>query len=202
MALGSPLILASSNPGKLLELESLLAPLGVAVEAQSKHGVTSPEETGETFLENALLKARYAARCTGLPAIADDSGICVDALDGAPGIYSARFAGAGATDHDNASKLLKALVDVEEPYRTARYECVIILMRNGWDASPIVAQGTWEGAILREPHGDGGFGYDPIFQVPGQAGSIAEQSASAKNAVSHRAQAMAQLCSRLRALVA
>jgi XTP/dITP diphosphohydrolase len=200
MLVVSPLILASSNEGKLLELRELLAPLGIGVETQGEHGVSSAEETGSTFVENALLKARHAARCTGLPAIADDSGICVDALDGAPGIYSARFAGPGASDQDNLKKLLVSLDNVDEPGRTARYECVIVFMRNASDPSPIIAQGTWEGIVLREPRGDYGFGYDPVFQVPDLVGSVAQQSPAAKNAVSHRAQAMRQLLSRLRDL--
>ena len=156
-------VLASGNAGKLKELTAILAPLGLELIAQSALGIDSPPETGTTFLENALIKARHAARASGLPALADDSGIEVDALDGRPGVRSARFAGEGASDADNLHKLLAELHDVPTEFRQARYHCVIAFVRRHDDSQPIVAHGTWEGRIALEPRGSGGFGYDPIF---------------------------------------
>jgi guanylate kinase len=183
-------ILASGNAGKLNELTAILAPLGLDLVPQSALGVESPPETGSTFLENALIKARHAARLSGLPALADDSGIEVDALDGRPGVRSARFAGEGAGDGDNLHKLLAELHDVPMEFRQARYHCVIAFVRRHDDPQPIIAHGTWEGRIALEPRGSGGFGYDPIFLPADGHGTAAELSPAVKNEVSHRAQAL------------
>lgn len=190
-------VLASANPGKLRELAALLGPLGFELKTQAELGVASPPETGTTFLENALLKARHAARITGLPALADDSGIEVDALGGRPGVHSARYAGESASDLDNLIKLLEELRDVPPEKRTARYQCMIVLVRTADDPQPVVATGTWEGTILSVPRGTGGFGYDPIFLPAGMNRSAAELSAEEKNAVSHRAQALRRLVAQL-----
>jgi guanylate kinase len=191
-------VLASGNAGKLKELTAILAPLGLELIAQNALGIDSPPETGTSFLENALIKARHAARVSGLPALADDSGIEVDALDGRPGVRSARFAGEGASDADNLHKLLAELHDVPAEFRQARYHCVIAFVRRHDDSQPIVAQGRWEGRIALEPRGNGGFGYDPIFlpAPPGlretglPAQTAAELDPKVKNEVSHRAQAL------------
>jgi guanylate kinase len=193
-------VLASGNAGKLNELTAILAPLGLELIAQSALGIDSPPETGTTFVENALIKARHAARASGLPALADDSGIEVDALDGRPGVRSARFAGEGASDADNLHQLLAELHDVPAEFRQARYHCVIAFVRRHDDNQPIIAQGTWEGRIALEPRGKGGFGYDPIFlpSLPNPAGrretdsscTAAELDPSLKNKFSHRAQAL------------
>ena len=184
------IVLASSNPGKVREINQLLAELDMHVVAQGDYGVMDAEETGLTFVENAILKARNAAAHTGQPAIADDSGIEVDALNGAPGIYSARYAGAGASDQDNLQKLLEALRDVPEAGRTARFQCLMVYMRHGEDPTPLICQGTWEGRILHAAQGDAGFGYDPLFFVPDEGCSAAELPAARKNALSHRGQAL------------
>ncbi len=183
-------VLASGNAGKLRELTAILRPLGLELVAQSALGIESPPETGSTFLENALIKARHAARRSGLPALADDSGIEVDALDGRPGVHSARFAGEGASDAANLHKLLAELHDVPMEFRQARYHCVIAFVRRHDDSQPIVAHGTWEGRIGLEPRGAGGFGYDPIFLPADAPGTAAELDPAAKNEVSHRAQAL------------
>jgi guanylate kinase len=183
-------VLASGNAGKLRELRAILAPLGLELVAQSALGIDSPPETGTTFLENALIKARHAARVSGLPALADDSGIEVDALDGRPGVRSARFAGEGASDADNLHKLLAEMHDVPAEFRQARYHCVIAFVRRHDDTQPIVAHGTWQGRIALEPRGSGGFGYDPIFLPSDHQGTAAELDAKVKNEVSHRAQAL------------
>jgi guanylate kinase len=191
-------VLASGNAGKLRELAAILRPLGLTLTAQSALGIDSPPETGATFLENALIKARHAARKSGLPALADDSGIEVDALEGRPGVRSARFAGEGASDADNLQKLLAELHDVPMEFRQARYHCVIAFVRRHDDQHPIVAHGTWEGRIALEPRGSGGFGYDPIFLpacLPEPLGrrealTAAELDPAVKNEVSHRAQAL------------
>ena len=184
------IVLASGNPGKLRELGELLGPLGIGVVPQIAFGLTTPPETGTTFRENALLKARFAARQTGLPALADDSGIEVDALRGRPGVYSARYAGEGASDEDNLHKLLGELDGVPESERGARYRCVVALVRGPDDPDPLIAEGTWEGRIARARRGAGGFGYDPIFVPRDSARTAAELSAVEKNAVSHRGQAL------------
>jgi len=190
-------VLASGNVGKLRELTALLAPLGLALIAQSTLGLESPPETGTTFLENALIKARHAARSAKLPALADDSGIEVDALGGHPGVHSARFAGVGASDQDNLHKMLAELHDVPAEFRQARYHCVIVFLRGPDDVEPIVAHGTWEGHIAIEPRGSGGFGYDPIFLPAGLHRTAAELAPEEKNAVSHRAQALRTLVAML-----
>ena len=192
------IVLASSNPGKVREINQLLAELDMHVVAQGDYGVMDAEETGLTFVENAILKARNAAAHTGQPAIADDSGIEVDALNGAPGIYSARYAGAGASDQDNLQKLLEALRDVPEAERTARFQCLMVYMRHGEDPTPLICQGTWEGRILLEPRGENGFGYDPVFHVPTHNCSSAELEPDVKNALSHRGQALHRLLAALR----
>jgi XTP/dITP diphosphohydrolase len=187
------LVLASSNPGKLRELSQLLAPLGHTLKPQSELGISSVEETGTTFLENALLKARHAAQFGHGPALADDSGIEVDALGGRPGVYSARYAGLEASDAQNLEKLLEELRDVPAAHRQARYQCVIVLLRDAHDREPIIAQGTWEGLIAAAPRGSGGFGYDPVFIPAGSERTAAEMPAAEKNAVSHRGQALQAL---------
>lgn len=189
----TPLVLASANAGKLREFHELLFPLGFDIQPQSQHGVGDVEETGLTFVENALLKAREASRFTGLPALADDSGLEVDALDGAPGIYSARFAGEPKSDERNNAQLLKVLADVPEGRRTGRYWCVLVYLRHAKDPVPIIVQRSWEGEILAHPRGDGGFGYDPLFWLPDQAMSAAELSAQEKNYLSHRGRALRAL---------
>jgi guanylate kinase len=183
-------VLASGNPGKLRELTAILAPLGLELIAQGELGIDSPPETGSTFLDNALIKARHAALRSGLPALADDSGIEVDALDGRPGVRSARFAGEGASDAENLRKLLAELHEVPMEFRQARYRCVIAFVRRHDDPEPVVAHGTWEGRIALEPRGCGGFGYDPIFLPVDAPGTAAELDAAVKNEVSHRAQAL------------
>nr|WP_241546919.1 XTP/dITP diphosphatase [Thiohalobacter thiocyanaticus] len=192
------IVLASGNPGKAREINALLEGLGIEVLAQSEFGVPEAEETGLTFVENAILKARNAAEHTGLPAIADDSGIEVDALNGAPGIYSARYAGPGASDADNCSKLLAALKDTPEHQRGARFQCLLVHMRHAADPTPLICQGTWEGRILQAPQGENGFGYDPVFYVPTHECSAAELAPEEKNAISHRGQALRRLAAGLR----
>jgi len=190
-------VLASSNPGKVREINQMLAGLHLTVLPQSDRGVPEAEETGLSFVENAILKARNAARHTGLPAIADDSGIEVDYLNGAPGIYSARYAGKGASDEQNLRKLLDDLVGVPEAERTARFQCLIVYLRHEFDPTPVICQGTWEGRILLEPRGMSGFGYDPIFFVPTHNRSSAELPPEVKNKLSHRGQALRALVSAL-----
>lgn len=192
------IVLASSNPGKLREIGQMLAGIGLEVVPQSAFGVPDAEETGLSFVENAILKARHAARYAGLPAIADDSGLEVDALHGAPGIYSARYAGRGASDAANLRKLLEELKAVPEEQRTARFQCVMVYLREPLDPTPLVAQGTWEGRILTAPRGTGGFGYDPVFYVPSHGCSAAELPPETKNALSHRGQALRKLLEALR----
>jgi len=192
------IVLASSNPGKVREINQLLAELDLQVRPQSEFNVIDAEETGLTFVENAILKARNAAQHTGLPAIADDSGIEVDALRGAPGIYSARFAGAGASDRDNLDKLLAELEDVPEAQRSARFQCLMVYLRHASDPTPLICQGTWEGRILFEPRGENGFGYDPVFHVPTHNCSSAELEPDVKNTLSHRGQALRLLLAALR----
>lgn len=187
------IVLASGNSGKLKEFNQLLQGCGFEVKAQADFGITSAEETGLTFVENAILKARHACAASGLPALADDSGIEVDALRGEPGIYSARFAGESATDADNNRKLLQLLADVPAEQRSARYQCILVLMQHAADPTPLICQAAWEGQILSEPTGEGGFGYDPLFFVPQYNCSAAQLSKEKKNAISHRGKAMQQL---------
>jgi XTP/dITP diphosphohydrolase len=191
-------VLASSNAGKLREMSALLVPLGLELVNQKTLGIDSAEETGTTFIENALLKARHAARKAELPAISDDSGIEVDALEGRPGVYSARFAGAGASDAENLRKLLTEMHDVPAEFRQARYHCVIVFVRDANDRDPVVAHGTWEGRIGTEPRGSGGFGYDPIFIPAGMHDTAAQLTPGQKNDMSHRAQALRALVTELR----
>jgi XTP/dITP diphosphohydrolase len=191
------IVLASSNPGKVLEINQLLATLDLHVQPQSEFGVIDAEETGLTFVENAILKARNAAQHTGLPAIADDSGIEVDALNGAPGIYSARYAGSNASDQANLEKLLAELDGLPEAKRSARFQCLMVFMEHANDPTPVICQGTWEGRILPAARGDNGFGYDPVFYVPSHDCSSAELPADVKNALSHRGQALRQLVTAL-----
>lgn len=183
-------VLATGNPGKVRELADLLADFGLDVVAQTELGVDSAEETGLTFIENAILKARHAAQITGLPAIADDSGLAVDALGGAPGIYSARYAGVEASDRQNLEKLLVALQDVPQGKRGAQFHCVLVYMRHAEDPTPLVFHGCRAGEIAVESAGAGGFGYDPIFYVPELGCTAAELTRDEKSAVSHRGQAL------------
>ncbi|HZW50936.1 MAG TPA: RdgB/HAM1 family non-canonical purine NTP pyrophosphatase [Rudaea sp.] len=187
------LVLASGNTGKLAELCEILADVDVELVAQSELRITDAEETGSTFVENAILKARHAARASGLPALGDDSGICVDALDGAPGLRSARYAGTHGDSAANIAKLLDALRDVPDARRTAHFHCSIVLLRKPDDPAPLIAEGRWHGSILHAPRGAGGFGYDPIFFDPQFGQSAAELDATTKNRISHRGLALAKL---------
>lgn len=193
------LLLASNNAGKLKEFSALLAPLGISqIVPQGQLGIPEAEEPYGTFIENALAKARHASRLSGLPALADDSGLCVDALGGAPGVLSARYAGEPKSDQRNNEALLAALDGTEN--RQAHYYCVLVLVRSAEDPQPIIADAVWRGHILPTPRGEGGFGYDPLFQAQGYEISVAEMASVEKNRVSHRAQALAQLVNRLQAL--
>jgi XTP/dITP diphosphohydrolase len=196
---GQRVVLASGNAGKLREFSELLGATGLILQRQSEFGITPPPETGATFLENALIKARNAARLSGLPAIADDSGIEVDALGGAPGVYSARFAGVDASDEANLSKLLAALAHVAPGNRGARYRCVVVYVANADDAQPLVGEGAWEGRIIETRRGDGGFGYDPAFVPNGATHTVAEMPVQEKHALSHRGQAMRAFLAQFRA---
>ncbi len=186
-------VLATGNKKKVEELNALLADLDYAVVPQSEFNVESVPETGTTFVENAIIKARHAARVTGLPAIADDSGIEVDALLGRPGVYSARYAGEDASDEDNLEKLLEDMNGVPAVLRSARYWCVLVYMRHADDPTPIICQASWEGSLATEPTGENGFGYDPIFNVPDLNCTAAELDPATKNSLSHRGKALAQL---------
>lgn len=191
------IVLATGNPGKVAELSAMLAPLSLEIVPQTELSVPDADETGLTFIENAIIKARHAAKLTGLPAIADDSGLAVDALGGAPGIYSARYAGQGATDNDNIQKLLQALADVPESQRQAQFHCVLVYLRHAEDPTPLIAHGIWHGEITLHPHGDGGFGYDPVFFVPELTCTSAQLSKTAKAQVSHRGKALQLLLAQL-----
>lgn len=190
------IVLASGNQKKLNELVKILSPMGYNITPQSEHQVPEAEETGLTFIENAIIKARNACEHTGLPAISDDSGIEVDVLNGAPGIYSARFSGDQATDDSNNQLLVKKLQQAEPPY-TARYQCVIVFMRHAQDPTPIICHGTWEGEIQLTPAGSNGFGYDPYFYLVDHECTAAELNDNIKNSISHRAVALKQLMQRL-----
>ena len=192
------LVLASGNQKKLDEMRAILEPLALKVVPQSDFQVPEAEETGMTFVENAILKARNAAAHTGLPAIADDSGLEVDALNGAPGIYSARFSGADASDAKNNALLIDMLGDLPDAPRTARYQAVLVLMRHPDDPTPLICQGTWEGEILLAPRGNGGFGYDPHFLIPELGVTAAEMEPAEKNRISHRGRALKALMDALR----
>ena len=192
------LVLASGNPGKLREMRALLAPLGYEVVAQAELGIEEAEEPHDTFLENALAKARHASRASGLPALADDSGLCVDALGGAPGVHSAYFAGReGGREERDARNNAKLLASLGEN-RTAHYRCVMALVRHADDPEPLIAEGTWEGEVARSPRGANGFGYDPLFLVAERGLTAAEFREEEKNRISHRAQAAARLLAALR----
>ena len=187
------IVLASGNAGKLEELRELFAGSGIALIPQSALGVADAEETGLSFVENAILKARHAARATGLPALADDSGLCVNALDGAPGLTSARYAGRHGDSAANIAKLLEALRAVPDERRGAHFICVLALLRHAKDPAPLIAEGRWHGRILRAPRGERGFGYDPVFFDPQQDCSAAELDPALKNRISHRGRALAAL---------
>ncbi|MEZ5461410.1 RdgB/HAM1 family non-canonical purine NTP pyrophosphatase [Dokdonella sp.] len=187
------LVLASGNAGKLVEMRGILEGMAIELVAQGELGVSDVEETGATFVENAILKARHAARLTGLPALGDDSGICVDALDGAPGLLSARYAGEHGNSGANIDKLLDALRNVPEESRGAHFFCVIVLLRHADDPAPLIAEGRWHGRVLNAARGTAGFGYDPIFLDPQRNASAAELDPAEKNRISHRGQALARL---------
>lgn len=184
------IVLATDNQGKLKEIQETICDLPITLVSQNAFSISSAEETGLSFVENALIKARHAALHTGLPALADDSGLCVDALQGQPGIYSARYAGINANSAANIQKLQMALHDVPDEKRTARFYCAIVLMRHQADPIPLICQAQWEGTIMLEPRGEGGFGYDPIFFVPDMNCTAAELPANIKNQISHRAKAL------------
>ena len=192
------IVLASGNRGKLAEMGAILAGLGIEPVAQGDLGIEDVDETGTTFVENALLKARHAARVSGLPALGDDSGLCVDALGGAPGLYSARYAGAHGDASANIAKLLDRLRDVADESRGAHFHCTIVLLRSADDPAPLIAEGRWYGRILRAPRGANGFGYDPVFFDDALAAGAAELDAAAKNRLSHRGLALARLRDLLR----
>jgi len=194
------IVLASNNAGKAREITQILANYNITVVPQSDFNVPEIPETGLTFVENALLKARNACHHTGLPSLADDSGIEIDALKGAPGIYSARFAGENATDEQNINKALAELTNVADEQRTARFQCLMVLLQHELDPTPLMFQGTWEGIILKAPQGENGFGYDPIFYVPEHQCSSAELSAEQKNKLSHRGKALKLLAEHIKNL--
>lgn len=187
------IVLATGNKGKVKELQQMLAPFDIEIVPQSEFNVPEVPETGTTFVENAIIKARHAAKITGLPAIADDSGLAVDYLNGAPGVYSARYSGDDATDQSNIDKLLDALKGVPTEQRTARFQCVLVLMQSEVDPTPVICQGSWEGHITETQHGSNGFGYDPVFMVPEHGVCSAELTPEQKNALSHRGKALRQL---------
>ena len=195
--MSSKVVLASGNPGKLKEFQQLLSGSAIAVVPQSGFVAVEAEETGLSFVENAIIKARHAAQLSGLPAIADDSGLEVDALNGAPGIYSARFSGDDATDHKNNQKLLKLLTGIPPEKRTARFQCLLVYLRHAEDPTPLICQGTWEGSIAFKEKGGNGFGYDPLFWVPEKNCHSAELPKEVKNRISHRGKAMQQLLAAL-----
>ncbi|WP_414830011.1 RdgB/HAM1 family non-canonical purine NTP pyrophosphatase [Alteromonas sp. H39] len=196
MAFPEKIVIATGNAGKLKEFETLFAEFGVDVVGQKVLGVSDVPETGTTFVENAIIKARHAAKETGLPAIADDSGLVVNALGGAPGIYSARFAGENATDADNITKLLAAIPDGQP--RDAHFFCTLVMMRHADDPVPLMSQGAWYGTITDTPSGTAGFGYDPVFYVPSEECTAAELEKQVKNRISHRGTAMATLMTQMR----
>lgn len=192
------IVLATSNPGKLKELQALLAPLALEVLPLGNFTTVAADETGLSFVENALLKARHAASAAGLPAIADDSGLEVDALQGAPGIYSARYAGEDASDLDNLNKLVAAMRGLPAFQRSARYRCALAFMRWDRDPAPLICQASWEGRIIDEPRGSGGFGYDPVFELVERGLTVAQLPLEEKNHLSHRGRALQELVAQLR----
>ena len=189
----STIVLATGNQGKVKELDAFFTQHNITIVPQSDFNVSEVAETGSTFVENAIIKARHAAKITGLPAIADDSGLAVDALGGAPGVYSARYAGENASDDDNMNKLLDALTDVNEPQRTARFHCVLVYMQSENDPTPLICHGAWEGSICTEKQGVQGFGYDPIFWQADLQLTSAQLPRDLKQQLSHRGKALAQL---------
>ena len=191
------LVLASGNAGKLIEMRELLADQGIDFVAQATLGIADIEETGTSFVENAILKARHASRMSGLPALGDDSGLCVDALAGAPGLHSARYSGEHGNSAANIAKLFAALKDMPDERRTAHFFCVVVVLRHAGDPAPLIAEGRWHGRILLAPRGQNGFGYDPVFFDPQRDRTAAELDAIEKNRVSHRGQALARLRSLL-----
>ena len=191
------LVLASGNRGKLQEIRQLIAPLSLNVIAQSELGIDAADETGLTFVENAILKARHASAHSQSPALADDSGIEVDCLQGAPGIYSARYAGPNASDQDNRQQLLEALANYPDASCRARYQCVIAVLRHSHDPTPLICQASWEGMITLNPRGEQGFGYDPLFYLPELDKTAAQLDPQSKNRLSHRGQALQQLLTQL-----
>lgn len=191
------IVLASGNAGKLAEMREILFHSGIELVSQGDLGIEEVEETATTFVENALLKARHAARISGLPALGDDSGLCVDALAGAPGLHSAIYAGRHGDSAANTAKLIDALRDVPEAQRGAHFHCSIVLLAHANDPAPFLAQGRWQGRVLREPQGNGGFGYDPVFFDPVNNMSAAELDPALKNRVSHRGLALATMCALL-----
>ena len=197
MSMLKKLVIASNNQGKLREIGELFAPLAIEVVPQSEYAVSEADEPHGTFVENALAKARHASRCSGLPALADDSGICVSALGGAPGVNSARYAGEPKSDERNNQKLVAALQNQTD--RRAYYYCVIVLVRHAGDPQPIIVDGSWHGEIIDQPRGTGGFGYDPYFYLLEFGKTSAELTAGQKNQISHRGQALAHLVEILRA---
>ncbi|WP_294965488.1 XTP/dITP diphosphatase [uncultured Gilliamella sp.] len=192
------IVLATNNPGKVNELQKLLVDAGFNIIAQSEFNVPDADETGLTFVENAILKARHTAKLTGLPTIADDSGLAVDELDGEPGIYSARYAGEHGNDKSNNKKLLQALTNIPKEKRTAYFYCALVFMRHEKDPTPIICLGKWNGIILTEEYGEGGFGYDPLFYVPELGCTAAELTKEHKSQISHRGQALKQLITRIK----
>jgi len=196
--MSSEIVLATGNHGKVSELQAVLNEFGIQIRAQSEFEVPEAEETGLTFVENALIKARNACQHTGLPAIADDSGLCVDALGGAPGIYSSRFAGPAASDSDNIDKLLADLSTVAEAERGAHFHCSLVYLQYAEDPDPVICTARWQGEIIHQRRGDNGFGYDPIFQIMGDTCTSAELPAEQKNRISHRGKALKMLLSQLR----
>lgn len=190
------IVLASNNQGKLREFQQLFSPLGIELQVQAELNVPDAPEPYFTFVENALTKARHAAQITGLPVIADDSGICVNALGGAPGVFSARYAGEPKSDQRNNDKLVASLAGKSD--RTAYYYCVLVYVRSAEDPQPVIADGCWQGEIIDHPRGQGGFGYDPYFYLPALAKTVAELGAEQKNVLSHRAQALQELLKKLR----
>ncbi|MDO3721747.1 RdgB/HAM1 family non-canonical purine NTP pyrophosphatase [Marinobacter sp. chi1] len=193
------LVIASNNQGKIAELTDLLGPLNLQPVAQGELGISEAEEPAVTFVENAILKARHAARESGLPALADDSGLAVDALGGQPGVRSARYAGEQANDSNNITALLQAMADIPEGQRSAQFHCVLVYLRHADDPTPVICHGRWPGTILTALRGDGGFGYDPVFWVEDHQCSAAELTREQKSRISHRGRALAQLIEQLRA---
>ena len=192
-------VLATGNPGKVAELSELLKPLNKQIIAQSEFAIEDAAETGTTFVENAIIKARHAAKITGLAAIADDSGLAVDYLNGAPGLYSSRYTGEDANDHDNVLKLLDAMKQVPPAQRGAEFHCVLVYLRHADDPAPLICHGKWRGSITEEIHGAGGFGYDPVFWVEQHQATSAQISKAEKNALSHRGIALRQLLAQMEA---